>query len=300
MIQYLENNQIDRKEWDTCIRLSSKPVPYAYSWYLDIMTPGWCALVDHQYQTVFPLPTRHRVGLKYIFIPPFMQSLGLFSRERSYRSRTEEFIGFIPDFYRFVDLCLINDPGDSELIKTERDNYTLSLKKDYNSISKGYSSDCRRNISLARSEKQQPEKGIEPAEAIELFICGPGKNISGISRTDYSRLEQLMAYTIESGIGDITGIRHNGKLIYSLFKILTSTQVTLLFTSTSNESRELRSGYMVIDSIIREYSGKDLVLDFAGSSIPSVADFIRSFGAKKETYYRIYRNNLPWPVNRFR
>ena len=106
MIQYLENNQIDRQEWDTCIRLSAKTVPYACSWYLDIMAPGWCALVDHQYQTVFPLPTRHKMGLKYIFIPPFMQCLGLFSREHLSLTRTEEFIGFIPDFsdklYSFV------------------------------------------------------------------------------------------------------------------------------------------------------------------------------------------------------
>jgi len=240
------------------------------------------------------------MGLKYIFIPPFMQCLGLFSREQLSLTRTEEFIGFIPDFYRFIDLSIVNDPGNSNVRKTERDNYILSLKKDYSLITRGYTSDCRRNISKARGEKQKPVNGIDPAEAVSLFKEGPGKSISGISRTDYSRLEQLMSYAIESGIGDIVGVRLDGRLIYSVFKLLTSGKVTLLFTSTSAESRELRTGYLVIDSIIREYAGKGLVLDFAGSSIPSVADFIKSFGAKREVYYRIYRNNLPWPASSFR
>ena len=41
MIVYLKNDEIDREQWDNCIKNSSVTRPYAYSWYLDIMAPGW-------------------------------------------------------------------------------------------------------------------------------------------------------------------------------------------------------------------------------------------------------------------
>ena len=44
MIDYLKNNEIDREQWDNCIRNSPGVKPYAYSWYLDIMAPDGKAL----------------------------------------------------------------------------------------------------------------------------------------------------------------------------------------------------------------------------------------------------------------
>ena len=44
MIQYLEHNQIDKKKWDATVEECGNI--YAYSWYLDIVHPGWEALVE--------------------------------------------------------------------------------------------------------------------------------------------------------------------------------------------------------------------------------------------------------------
>jgi hypothetical protein len=54
MIVYHKNHEIDREQWDKCIRNSPGTKPYAWSWYLDIMAPGWEALVDDDYDSVFP------------------------------------------------------------------------------------------------------------------------------------------------------------------------------------------------------------------------------------------------------
>ena len=59
MIVYHKNNEIDREQWDNCIRNTPGAKPYAYSWYLDIMAPGWQALVDDDYDSVFPVPGYH-------------------------------------------------------------------------------------------------------------------------------------------------------------------------------------------------------------------------------------------------
>jgi len=74
----------------------------------------------------------------------------------------------------------------------------------------------------------------------------------------------------------------------------------MLFTAGSRKSRELRTSYLVIDHLIKTYAGKGQILDFSGSTVPSVAIFMRSFGGERTTYWRLCRNTLPWPVRMFK
>jgi len=68
----------------------------------------------------------------------------------------------------------------------------------------------------------------------------------------------------------------------------------------TNESREKRTGYFIVNELIKELAGTKTILDFAGSSIPSIASFMESFGSINVPFYRIYRNRLIWPVRMFK
>jgi hypothetical protein len=81
-----------------------------------------------------------------------------------------------------------------------------------------------------------------------------------------------------------------------MFVIDFAGRITLLFTAGSRKSRELRTAYHVIDSLIKENAGSGKILDFAGSSVPSIALFIKSFNSVETSYCRLYRNSLPFPV----
>jgi hypothetical protein len=63
MINYLRHNEIDHEQWDDCIKDSPRVKPYGFSWYLDIMAPGWEALTDDEYDAVFPLPGFRKYGI---------------------------------------------------------------------------------------------------------------------------------------------------------------------------------------------------------------------------------------------
>ena len=41
MITYLTHDQIDKTLWDHCIAQAPNGLVYAWSWYLDIVHPGW-------------------------------------------------------------------------------------------------------------------------------------------------------------------------------------------------------------------------------------------------------------------
>lgn len=301
MIEYLTGKEVEREKWDACVSSVPGCKPYAYSWYLDIMAPGWEALVDDDYDSVFPVPAFTKYGFHYIATPVFLQQLGIFSPDNNVASKLDEYLSFMPEFYWLVDLCIAQPPDGADFQVTARDNYELDLSKPYSRLWEEYSSDCRRNVRMAIDEKQVIDENIPAGEVIALFRKNSGRGLRGVKNRDYRKLSVLMQYCTGSGKGRIMGVRNQaGELIYGLFIVVTEGSVTLLFTATSHESREKRTGYFVINRLIEEYSGSDRILDFAGSSIPGVAEYNRSFGSTIVPFYRIYRNRLPWPVKLFK
>jgi hypothetical protein len=297
MIGYYKNHEIDRDQWDNCIGNSPRVKPYAFSWYLDIVSPDWEALVDGDYDSVFPIPARMRFGIKYIATPIFLQQLGAFSPDKPASQTITEFLNYLPDFYKLIDLCISQKPAFEGYKETEKSNFELDLSPPYEKIREGFSSDCRRNINLAIKKKIELTDNVSPEELITLFIENKGKLIKRIKLRDYDRLKQLMHYCLNNNRGKIFGVRVPGKrLVYGVFIVQIKGSVTILFTATTQESRDLRAGYFALNEIIKGNSIKGTILDFAGSSIPEIATFMASFGSVNNPYYRIYRNRLFWPI----
>jgi hypothetical protein len=297
MIVYLKNSEIDRDQWDSCIKASRYNKPYAYSWYLDIMAPGWEALIDDDYDSVFPIPARKRFGIKYIATPIFLQQLGAFSPDKSSENAINEFLDYMPKFYRLVDLCVGQKVARKEFTLTERSNFELDLSIPYEKLWNNFYPECRRNIEKSSKRKIELVNDISPGELIDLFIAIKEKIIKGIKPRDFQHLNNLMDYCLKTKKGRIIGVRApRNKIVFGQFIIEIPGHVNLFFGVNTQESRERRVNYFVINEIIREKATGHVILDFAGSSIPSVASFMASFGSINNPYYRIYRNTLPWPV----
>lgn len=300
VMQFLESSEIDRAQWDACMDEADSSFLYGRSWFLDLISPGWCAMADDEYRNVIPLPSGRKYGVSYLFTPPFMQKTGLFSCTAATEAAVYELLKYLSLRYRYIDLSLISKPGGVPGRITERDNYILPLDSSYRVLSENYTSACRRNIRIAGTSRTAITSEIKPQEAIALFIKGPGSSVTGLSDSDYSRLGELMHHSIASGKGRILGFRSETALYYSVFYIVTGRRITLLFTSTSKESRDKKAGYVMVDHLIREFAGTGMVLDFAGSSLHGVAQFISSFGSARVPYYRYLHNSLPWPLRIFK
>ncbi len=297
MITYLRHEQIDRGRWDACLMEIPAVRPYAMSWYLDIISPGWEALMDDDYLALFPLPRRRKYGFTYAATPLFLQQLGLFTADGDHRLMADEFVSFMPSFYRLIDLAVGQQVNVAGYSITRRDNYELIPERTYEEVWQHYTSDCRRNINLARSFPQEIVSDITPAELITLYISHTALKSGVRSRSALSRLRHLMEHCLASGTGTILGVRSpRGELLWGMFIIEFMSRTTMLLTAGSRRSREQRTSYLVIDHIIGSHAGTGQIIDFAGSSIPSVAAFIKSFGGVRSSYWRLFRNELPWPV----
>ena len=301
MIIYLNNPEINKDQWDSCIEASGSYKPYACSWYLDIMAPEWEAMVDDDYDAVFPLPGKKRFGIRYLATPVFLQQLGVFSPDKSLSDSIHDFIDYMPEFYKLIDLCVNQKIARKSFKVTTRSNFELDLSLKYESLWSGFTADCRRDIHVGEKKNHEISRKVTPEEIINLFVSNKGKVVNGIKPEDYSRLSELMKYCLSTGKGEILGVRGPGKkLIYAVFLVIMPRSKTTLFIANTDESREKRTGYYVINEIIKDNAGTRTVLDFAGSTIPGVAHFVKSFGSINNPYYRIYRNSLPLPLKLFR
>jgi hypothetical protein len=301
MIVYHKNNEIDREQWDLCVRNSHSIKPYGYSWYLDIMAPGWEALVDDDYDSVFPVPCRSMLGIRYVATPVFLQHLDAYSPDKPPAEALREFLDYLPDFYRLVDLCVGHRIENDGFRISEMNNYTIDLSKPYEELRLNYSRHCLRNIESASRNRPELADDIKPDELIDLFLRNKGREIKGVRPRDFERLRNLMNFCLKNRKGSIIGVRAEKKrLIYGMFLVEFNGCRTMLFVVNTAASRERRTGYYVVDHLIKSNASTRSVLDFAGSSIPSVAAFMESFGSSGTPYFRIYRNRLIWPVKMFK
>jgi len=297
MIVYYKHGEIDNELWDNCIKNAAVSKPYAYSWFLDRMAPGWEALVDDDYDSVFPVPSYIRFGVQYASTPPFLQQLGAFSPDKPASGAIVEFLDYMPEIYKLTDLCIgqkIDYPGYKVI---EKANYEIDLSSLYERLYDRYSPECRKNISLAARKRYDLSGNVTPEELADLCIANKKYNIRGVKNKDYDRLIDFMHYCIINGKGSVTGVRATRKrLVYGIFMVQIPGSITMLLEANTAVSTEKHIGYYVINEIIKENSSTSSILDFAGISDKSSVPAGQSFGGINVPFYRIYRNRLFWPA----
>ncbi|HRY31804.1 MAG TPA: GNAT family N-acetyltransferase [Bacteroidales bacterium] len=300
-ITYLRHEQIDRRKWDRCIEEAINGHVYAWSWYLDSVCDQWDAMVEGDYDSVFPLPWRSRMGIRYVYQPPFTQQLGLFTRGQSGGERLNAFLDALPAHFRLTEIQLnaYNRPSHPAYSVRMRPNLVMDLIPPYEIISGGYSQNLKRHVRKAAASGWIITEDVKPSRLIRLFRENRGRELKTLNDRDYERLERLTAecskraclHLLGSGPGGgepdagVIFAESHGKLV-------------LLFSATGPEARQQAAMAALIDYMIRKHAGKNLVLDFEGSEDPGMAQFYGSFGAVASPYPFIRKNSLG-PFTRF-
>ena len=298
MIRYLKHDEIDRDRWDDCIERSVNGIIYASSWYLDVVSPGWEALAEEDYSVVFPLTHNRKFGIHYLYQPWFTQQLGVFTHGHLTPDRVREFLSSIPAKFRFAEINLNSlnkaDPSIFE-VKT-RVNLELDLIDSYENLKKKYDQNARRNLKKAFEMSVTIRRKVEPDELITLFRDNYGKKEKNLKFMHYEMLRKLMIAGMKKRNAVITGaFLPDGRFCAGVFFLRDLSRIIFHFAASGQAARETGAMFMLVDSIVREFAGQNLVLDFEGSDDPNVARFYRSFGASECNYSQITINRLSWP-----
>ncbi len=295
MIRFLKHNEIDKKKWDKAIDLSANNLIYAYSWYLDIVNPGWCALEEDNYASVMPLTGNKKYGVAYMYPPYFAQQLGVFSKEKISAGKVQEFLDTIPPHYKFIEANLnIANTFDLSGFKIKKNtNIELLLDKSYELLRKEFSEDTKRNIKKAAKHNLELKKGIDPSALIVIFRKNIGKKINNLTDKNYKVLLHLINTCIQKGYAEIWGAFSEGKLCAGVVWLIKDNRSIFLFSATNQEAKKTGAMFFLIDRFIQEHAGEKMILDFEGSNLPGLARFYKGFGSEEYVYLQIRRNSLP-------
>jgi hypothetical protein len=301
MIRFLQHDLIEKSLWDDCINQAVNGNLYAHSWYLDIVCPGWCALIEENengYEKVFPLPVSSRLGLNYIMQPFFTQQLGLFYLSSASEVKLLEFINSIPSQFKYIDLNL----NTSNTLQTSANvsgmtNIELDLISNYEDINSAYQNNLKRNLKKAAQNKLTLTKHVRPEEIISLFRANKGQELQHLSDNQYTLIQRIAYESIHKGIGEIWGAYNQfNELTAAILWVWSHHKAVFLFSALSESGKKLNAMPWLIDSFISQNAGKPLTLDFEGSNNEGLARFYSSFGAKRVIYQRFVKNELPFPL----
>jgi hypothetical protein len=301
-INYLTYQQIDKTKWDACIDNADNGLVYASSFYLDAMAKNWDALVLDDYAVVMPLTWNKKYNIHYLYQPPFTACLGIFRRRTSEANSLDaetvnQFLKAIPSKFKYWDIYF--NPGNLFKLKDfnlyERMNYVLDLDTDYASLYNAYRDNIKRNIKKSEQYGLSINKNIAITEVISL--AKEQTNNALVKADVFASFEKLYELLYSDHKATTYGVyTKEGRLIASAAFFFSHNRAYYIMVGNHPDGKTLGASHALINAFIRDHAGEDIILDFEGSDIPSLAFFYSSFGAVEEKYSAVKLNKLPAPI----
>jgi len=291
-IQYLHHKEIDKRKWDRCIANAINKSVIAHSWFLDIVSPGWDALVENDYESVFPLTHRTKFGIRYLCQPPFTQQLGLFTTGLLTIEKTDKFLALAEANFRLIEICLnsMNKSAHEDPVQS-RVNILLDLIPEYIHLRKNYSDNLKRNLQKANNSNLRFQLDIDYQLIINLFSENRGKKIKNSRLKVFYTLSLLFIEGRQRQCAFSCGVFNSeGSLIAGALFFYLHERLIFLFSGLNEDGKKTGAMAFLIDQVIRKYAGTQTILDFEGSIDPGIARFYKSFGSHV-SYYPMYTSN---------
>jgi hypothetical protein len=297
-IQYVDHHQIDPTKWDSAILRSPHPLAYGLFEYLNAVCESqWDALIYKDYEAVFPLPFKKKFGIKYLVQPVFCQQLGAFGS--NVNVSTNDFLSAIPKRFFRVRLQLnpyFDQTNEVESVQTKpagiiassgklttKTNMTIQLSQPLD-----YNKDCKKNLHrLAELPIEYKINAISIRDAIDTYRKAWGKQNPEIGDEHY----QLFANACTEKLSFTVTAHHQkeGDLLGAAIFLITpeNTKRSLHYVCAGPTETGKSIGVMhgIIDFVLNRYQGGNMLFDFEGSSIASVASFYKKFGAIEEPFF---------------
>lgn len=306
----LPRSEINDERWNELIAKSERSVVYAYSWYLDIVSDNWKALVwpsKDDYQIVMPLPIKRKWDIEVIQQPLFCQYLGLFSLENISEQLFYLFLEKLSSSFLYIssyhfhpdNFAILHDVLHRFPKFKVRQNHTswLSLSDSLPNIRSQYSSDRKAN--LKRGEKLNwtitSSNDIQPL--IQLFQTHHASGISGgVSIKAYEILSDLFEILKMYEAAEVFYAEKDGKINAGTLFVRTGKKVIFLFNAADLIGRNGNARTILLDYFFKLNAEKPLIFDFESPEIKSISGFYKSFGADPVPYFSIRKNDLPFPL----
>ncbi len=305
----LQRHQIDDQAWNALIERSMNPVIYAYTWYLDCVSPGWQCLVwpsARSYEIVMPLPVRKKWGWTVVQQPLFCQYLGLFSEAEISQEATAAFLKSLSRHFAYIssyDFHPRNTPLLRKIIYTlpdfeikEKTTHWLNLNIPYPKVAAHYNSDRRNNLKKSKKYRWEWIESRDAEPLITLFRKNHAPEIKNVKENAYQLLRDLSVLVLEKESGIICYASIGPEIHAGVMVLEKNGRGIYIFNAADAVGRTGNARTFLLDQYFREAAGQLQTFDFESPEVESISAFYESFGAEKQPFFSIKKNKLPFPL----
>ncbi len=284
-IKFVPQGEIDKVKWNSCVHYATNGNIFGYKWFLDYVAKDWDALVEGDYESVFPLVWKKNFfGQKSLYQPRLIKALGIFSIHVLSEKRIEAFLQKLATTIKKVDIVLNeqNDPSSLQNFnQSPLVNYQLLIKDNYHQLRAGYSPALK--VKLDQIQGLRLTTSLSPEKVAEFWQSNNPKNTN--NEQTFHALQRVMYNALHRGWGNASGVMdEGGNLLAVNFYLYSHGKAVSLVPITSKAGQSKHALEFLFDIFIRTNAGRPVILDFN-----SPDDWYKDFGAQAHHYFRLKR-----------
>lgn len=257
------------------------------SFFLNAITK-WDAIILGNYEGGIALPFIKKFGIKKLWQPPFIQRLTLFGIDDE--KMANEVFKLICKNYQWFHFNLDFKPDilHHRCIIKERKNYVLPLNCSFYLLSQNFSKSVRKKLKQGSSLLvQHHDKDINYNKFFELYRNAYGALNPQITSKHFESLSRICKVAEQNDQLFAVEVKNAEETVAGLLFFIYKNRITYFLGAPTAQGRNCNALSFALFDVMRKYQNADLMLDFEGSSIPSVATFYASFGAELEYFYEV-------------
>lgn len=289
-IKHIAHNNIDFNKWDNTVLSSEYPLVFAQSFYLNATCPKWDALVIGDYESIFPITHKTKLGFKYLPQPSFTSQLGAYGKINDEIETL--FFNYITKKFKLIEIELnasnkINVKGVSS-----KKTYIIDYSKVYK-----YNQNTKRNLKKATDNGFSIER-VDTKESVTLSkkLLNPFLEIDlNLSKQVVKIFNTLLENSLQNKSLLTLKVIDQKNNIKAIAHFVFNAKHALYLKGTKFDKKE-NSGsmHLLMDAAIKHFDGKVKLFDFGGgSNSESLAGFYQGLGGSSLNYSFLKLNKLP-------
>jgi len=259
---YLTRDKIDTIRYDKCVEHSVNGSLFAYSWYLDIVSPNWDVIVDEHYKCVMPLPFLISKRKKRIFQPSFTPYLVIISNYLLVPSLTSNFIQEVDAHFSSISLVLnkMNAYCNLKNISFSKITfYELDLILNYNNLYHNYLKEGKESVKDQNNFDFKKE--INLSQLLHFWALNSYQSSHQYVEKEVTVFKALIEELINKNVCKIKACYSSkGELCTVSVWVWSNYKLLLIFYLSNKEAIDKQLLVLSIDSIIQEHATKAISL----------------------------------------
>jgi hypothetical protein len=291
-IRLVKKENLDKIKWNSCVHYALNGNVFGYKWFLDSVSKEWDALVEGDYESVFPL---FHTNFDYSnYHQKLIKESVIYSIHLLSQKRILAFIEAIPTNYKNIDIQFKNGiqlPANKNFELKQIKSHHLFLQSPYDTIQNNYSETLKDSLNNAKHHKLKPISSLKPEKIAALFKENSTK--SKETEAAFHAYQRIMYNAMHRGWGFASGIvDEKNNLIAAAFFIYSHGKILTLLAPETAKGKTLGALDLLFDFFIRNNAGRPQILDFNTEEL-----YPKNFGGIQKKFQQLsFRKKSWWKV----